>query len=227
MNLKEKSYINLEIKNKIAIVTLNRVDKKNCLNVNMRIKIGEIFEEISKMSDVKAVLVTGAGNNFCAGGDVHEMTFIKSSYEAQALSQIEQNAFYHVQTCKKPVIAAIDGCCFGAGFDLALSCDFRFITKNTKMGFPEVKLGIIVGGGGINKLVNHVGLTFAKELLFTGMTMNAEDIIEKNIGNIIHDNDKSYAGMFSECISIGECFKNHNREEGIDAFVKKRKANFE
>jgi len=257
MCLEKTEYVQLEIIDRIAVVGLKRVDKKNCLNVDMRIKIGEIFEKLSENEEVKAVLIHGCGSNFCAGGDINEMKLIKSSYEAQALSQIEQNVFYRIQTCKKPVIAAIDGICFGAGFDLALSCDFRFITPNTKMGFPEIKLGIVVGGGGVNKLVRHVGLTLAKELLFTGRTMNAEELEEKNIVNkivgdpysysiryikkylfesstnsigeykkVLHNTDISYSQMFSECNAIGECFKHYNREEGINAFIEKRKPRF-
>lgn len=192
--MKEFDYIELEQIDSVAHVKLSRPKAKNALNKAMRIEIGRIFERLEGDTGVRGVIVSGSHGNFCCGGDVKEMQTIDCPYEAEALSVIEQNVFRKIETISKPVIAAIEGFALGAGFDLALSCDIRIASENAAVGFPEVKLGFTVGGGGVHKLVRVASAGVVKELLFTGDIVSARRACEIGIINkTTNDNVIAYA----------------------------------
>ena len=218
----------------------------------MRIALGELIDELSITDDVRVIIIIGTGSDFCAGGDIAEMEKIESPYQAQSISQIEENVLQKIQICPKPVIAAIHGACLGAGMDLALSCDFRIISPDVKMGFPEINVGIIVGGGGISKLTRYVSIAEAKEMLFTGSIYSADECLKKGLVNkiadnayesaygfaeklknkslnciaeykrVLSDNALNYYNMMLESNAIARCFVHENRIEGIAAFLEKR-----
>ena len=199
--MRDYSYISVEIKNSIAFVMLRRPDAKNALNREMRIQIGNLFEELSLNDAAKGVILYGANNNFCCGGDVKEMSGVDCPYEAEALSLIEQKAFRKIECLNKPVVAAIEGFAIGAGFDLALSCDIRIAASGARLGFPEVKLGIVVGGGGIHKLCKNVGLAIAKEILFTGEVFSSDEALQyRLINKVVEGNVISYCEEFLQNI---------------------------
>lgn len=204
-------YIKITKQNNIAIVTLCRERVMNCFNLKMRDELSRCMEQLNEDDSIKGVIITGSGGNFSSGGDMKEMALINEPYQAYALSYIEKTAFLRVQMCKHPVIAAISGYCLGAGFDLALSCDFRFVAEDVIMGFPEVKYGIVVGGGGVSKLARHVGLTKTKELLFTGRQLTSKEALSLQLVNSITKDPLEYSIEFinknlleSSSISIGE-----------------------
>ncbi len=132
-----------DINDEIAVITLNRPEKGNCLNRKMRTAIGEYMDMLAQDKHVKAVIIQGNGKNFCVGGDIAEMSGVESQYQAQLLSQTEQTAFDKIQQLPMPVIAVIQGACMGAGFDMALSCDFRLAAADARIGFPEITIGIV------------------------------------------------------------------------------------
>ena len=170
------SYNNLlyEQENGIGIVTINRPESLNALNREVYTELYEIFQEIKDDPDVRVVILTGSGERaFVAGADIAEMQ-PQSSLEIGSFIDIIRKASERIYTLSKPVIAAINGFALGGGFELAMCCDFRVASENAKFGQPEINLGVIPGGGGTQRLIRLVGMTRAKELIYTG------DIIDAN-----------------------------------------------
>src|SRR6185369_7214481 len=166
----------IEKRGRVAIVTINRPDKLNALNIPTRNEILEAFDELEKDTDVRVVVITGAGEKaFIAGADISEfagMTAVK-----QRAVMKGRRAFDAVEDFPKPVIAMINGFCLGGGCELALACDIRVASTKAKFGQPEIKLGIIPGGGGTQRLTRIIGEGKAMELILTGDFISAEEAL--------------------------------------------------
>jgi enoyl-CoA hydratase len=164
----------------IGVVCINRPQALNALNSEVFSELYQVFTEIGSDNEVKVVIITGAGDKaFVAGTDVTEMKS-HSSLEIRDFARAARKVSEVIYNLGKPVIAAINGFALGGGLELALVCDLRICSENAKFGQPEINLGLIPGGGGTQRLTRLVGMTKAKELLFTGDMIDAQTAV--NIG---------------------------------------------
>ncbi len=156
---------------KAATVIIDRVDKMNALSVAMRAAYGVAIHELGEDQEVRVIVVQGAGEKaFSAGGDVAQFLDLEP-HELVDWGKEMENA----EACPKPVVAAIDGFCLGAGFELALACDIRIATVQSQFGLPEVRLGMMPGSGGSQRLMRLIGIGRTKHWLLTGRRMSASE----------------------------------------------------
>jgi enoyl-CoA hydratase len=152
----------------IALVTVNRPEKRNALSAEVVAELHDAFERVGAEAGIRAAIVTGAGEKaFVAGADIQELATL-SPVEARAYSLRGQAAFRKLETLGKPSVAAVNGYALGGGLELAMACTVRFASDNAQFGQPEVKLGIIPGFGGTGRLPRLVGRGRALELLLSG-----------------------------------------------------------
>ncbi|MBI4546994.1 MAG: enoyl-CoA hydratase/isomerase family protein [Ignavibacteriae bacterium] len=173
----------VDIKDRIAWVTINRPDKLNALNAQCKAELKEVFTNLRTNSEVDAVIITGAGEKaFIAGTDISELTSLNAESGKQ-FSENGQAVFDLIQHLGKPVIAAVNGYALGGGCELALACHIRIASENAKFGQPEVNLGIIPGYGGTQRLTRVVGIGKAMELTLTGNTIDAQEALRIGLVN--------------------------------------------
>ena len=159
----------------IGYVTLNRPEKLNALNNQVMEELDACFQTIRKDDEVRAVIVTGAGEKaFVAGADVKELAE-KAPLQGKEFSQSGQRVFDSIENLGKPVIAAVNGYALGGGCELAVACTLRIASETARFGQPEVKLGIIPGYGGTQRLARLVGKGRALELILTGEPVSAQE----------------------------------------------------
>ena len=171
-----KNYKNLLFENQdgIGILTMNRPAALNALNAETVVELGEALCEIGKDASVKVVILTGADRAFVAGADIKEMLPMTAA-QAQTWCQFAQSVFNQIETLPQPVIAAINGFALGGGCELAMACDIRIASEKAKFGQPEVSLGIIPGFAGTQRLPRLVGKGIAKELIYSGDMIDAQE----------------------------------------------------
>ena len=159
----------------IALLTINRPEKLNALNSET---IGEISDAVARAAaenEVRALIVTGAGEKaFVAGADINQLAVL-SPLEAQAYAERGQRVFRSIEMLPKPTVAAVNGYALGGGLELAMSCAVRIVSENARMGQPEVKLGILPGYGGTQRLPRLVGRGRALEMLLSGEPITAAE----------------------------------------------------
>src|ERR1022692_2039946 len=159
----------------IALVTINRPDKLNALSSAVIAELRDIFERIGKDAAIRASILTGAGEKaFVAGADIRELGAL-SPVEMRESARRGQETFRLLETSSKPSVAAINGFALGGGLELAMACTVRFASENARMGQPEVKLGLIPGYGGSQRLPRLVGRGRALELLLAGEPVTAAE----------------------------------------------------
>ena len=167
--------INLRKEQNIAWITLDRPDKLNTINSTMLQELSEAMGTIKKDNTIRCVTITGEGEKaFSAGADIKELHKLIQETAAE-LSRKGQEVFSQVEALPKPIIAAINGYALGGGLELALTCDFRLASDHAELGFPEMKLGIIPGWGGTQRLAWTVGVAKAKRLIMLGNRVKAEE----------------------------------------------------
>jgi len=172
MNLDNVLY---EKKGAIAYVTLNRPKVLNALNTPTWSDLAAAFREARDDAQVRGVILTGAGDRaFIAGADIGELAHL-GAFDAQESSRFGQGVLDLIENLGKPVIAAINGFALGGGCETALACTLRLAAPNAKFGQPEVKLGLLPGGGGTQRLPRLVGKGRALQLILTGETIGAEE----------------------------------------------------
>jgi enoyl-CoA hydratase/carnithine racemase len=164
---------------KVATITLNRPEKKNPLTFQSYAELRDLFNDLAHANDVKVIVMTGAGGNFCSGGDVHEIIEPLTRMHMPELldfTRMTGDLVKAMRLCPQPIIAAVDGVCAGAGAMLALASDFRYATPMTKTAFLFTRVGLAGADMGACTLLPRViGQGRAAELLYTGRTMSAEE----------------------------------------------------
>ena len=165
--------LQVEITNRIAVVTINRPEALNALNEATLAELRVFFTEVNGNDAVQVVIVTGSGQKaFVAGADIVAMQQL-SALEARQFSKLGHEMMRSIECCSCPVIAAVNGFALGGGCELALSCDIRIASDNARFSQPEANLGVIPGFGGTQRLARIVGKGRALELLFTGDMIGA------------------------------------------------------
>jgi enoyl-CoA hydratase/carnithine racemase len=160
--------VRLEAAEGVALVTLNRPAERNAIDDEMRRELPEVVARVAADAAIRVVVVTGAGEAFCAGGSIAHFEREWNPAEFRVHSHRLSAAFDAIEAMDKPVIAAINGAATGAGLQLAMACDLRIAAESAKLGFREHLLGLIPGHGGATRLVKLIGLSRAKELYFHG-----------------------------------------------------------
>lgn len=167
----------------IGIVTINRPASLNALNGEVYTELYELFQEIENDAEVRVVILTGSGEKaFVAGSDIPEMQ-PQSSLEINSFVEKCRIASDRINTLSKPVIAAVNGYALGGGCELTMCCDLRIASENARFGQPEINVGIIPGGGGTQRLTRLIGMTRAKELLYTGDMIDASTALNMGLVN--------------------------------------------
>jgi enoyl-CoA hydratase len=179
------SYANLllETREGVAVVTVNRPDKLNALNDATVTDLDEAFRALGSEASVGGVILTGAGEKaFVAGADIAELS-TQSPIEGRQRSLRGQRVLDRIERLGKPVVAAVNGFALGGGCELAMACHVRVASENAKLGTPEVKLGIMCGYGGTQRLPRLVGRGRALEILLTGEMVDAQEALRIGLVN--------------------------------------------
>ena len=161
--------IMFEKEENIAIITFNRPDAMNALNNQTRAEFAAAIAEAAADDNIKVLILTGSGKAFVAGSDIKEFGQT-TPYVAHNIQRLGET----VEKLEKPVIAAVNGFCLGGGCEIAMACDIIIASEKAKFGQPEVNIGIIPGGGATQRLPRLIGVCKAKELIYTGDIINAE-----------------------------------------------------
>jgi enoyl-CoA hydratase len=249
----------VEERGAVAKITVNRPDKLNALNVRTREEILAAFKDLTGNANVRVVVITGAGDKaFIAGADISE--FAGGTALEQREIMHRSRAFDAMEACPKPVIAMINGFALGGGCELAMACDIRIASAKAKFGQPEVKLGLIPGGGGTQRLSRLIGEGKAMELILTGDMIDAEEALRLGLVNQVVPPEELESrtmalanriaelspvalamakksvknaartdltcGLEAESDLFALCFASEDREEGVRAFLEKRKPVF-
>lgn len=164
--------VRVNIDEGVAVVRLNRPEAANAMNSAVINRLLELFEGLRNDTAVRGIVVTGEGKHFCAGADIGEMAKM-DDMAAKGFAETGQRLMFAIEGVGKPVIAAVNGHAAGGGLELALACDFIVAAESAVFAAPEVRLGIIPGFGGTQRLSRLIGKTRAKELIYTGQGINA------------------------------------------------------
>lgn len=249
----------VERRERVAIVTINRPEKRNALNIKTREEGAALLEELRSDDSVRVVVITGAGDKaFIAGADIAEFAGRTASMQRDVMTG--RSLFTAIDSFPKPVIAMINGYCLGGGCELALACDIRIASENASFGQPEINLGIIPGGGGTQRLTRLVGEGKAMELILTGEIIDARTAFSIGLVNHVVPPDQLEAktmeiasriadkgpialrlakeavklasrsnldeGLRREVDLFALCFATEDKDEGVQAFLEKRKPEF-
>lgn len=193
--------LTLEHHGNVAVLTLDRQAVLNALSFELIKQIGEAIDQAAA-SEARALIITGAGPKaFCAGADIAELTG-RSLTEQQRGAELGQRTFAKLDRLPIPSIALVNGYAFGGGTELALACTFRLATPNARFGLPEIKLGLIPGYGGTQRLPRLIGEARAMEMILSGRTVAADEALQIGLVNRIVEGDPlaaalDYAGQFT------------------------------
>jgi enoyl-CoA hydratase len=175
-------YIVTETADRIGIVKINRPDVYNAVNVEAILEVEQAMKEMNDDKSVQVIIITGAGKAFVSGSDISRLKEL-DAIGAREYSQIGQRVLSYIENMEKPVIAAVNGFALGSGCELAMACDIRIASGKAKFGQPEVKLGLIPGHAGTQRLARLVGVGRAKELIFTGDMIDAQEALRIGLVN--------------------------------------------
>ncbi len=178
--------LSIEIDQGVGVLTLNRPEVHNAMNLTMFSELNAAARELEANEDVKAIVLTGAGQSFSSGLDLSSFAGLDQLSALQFYTMLKglQATFLAYEMMNKPVIAAIGGLALGAGTEIALACDIRFACTEARFGLLEIKFGIIPDLGGCRRLARLIGMGYAKELIYTGNTIPGEEA--HRIGMIEH-----------------------------------------
>ena len=179
--------IQVERQDAVATVTIDRQDALNALDVATLTELRDRLREVAGDAGVRAVVLTGAGEKaFVAGADIKYMSGLDPE-QAKGWGALGHEAGRLLETMPKPTIAAVNGFALGGGCELALACDIRYASARAKLGQPEINLGIVPGWGGTQRLARICGIGVAKELIYSGRTIDAEEAMRIGLVNELAD----------------------------------------
>ena len=212
-------YVLLEPMGDVAIIKINRPEALNAMNVDVIWELSKTIDIVGTDDSIKTVIITGAGErSFCAGADISYMVNI-SPIDAEKYASSAQAVLNKIEKLEKPVIAAINGFALGGGCELALVCDIRLCSNNAKIGQPEVTIGIPPGWGGTQRLLRIIGPAKAKEMIFTGKMINAEEAYK--IG-LVNDVIQLTQDEFPETAPEGDEVKRKDYEKKLAKLLNKK-----
>ncbi len=187
--------VELERTGDCAVLRLNRPEALNALSFDIIRDIGAAFDEVAAMQSVRALLITGAGEkSFCAGADIKELRNRPLMDQLRG-AELGQSVFAKLDTLPVPSVALVNGYAFGGGAELAMACTFRLASANAIFGLPEIKLGLIPGYGGTQRLPRLVGEGRALEIIMTGRNVKADEAERIGLVNAVVEGDLMEAGL--------------------------------
>ena len=193
----------IEKNGEIGIVTVNRPQQMNSMNSLTRSELAEAFKLLENDKNIAVILLTASkGKAFIAGADIKE--FLNQTIETETKLKEDWIVTNVISNLKKPVIAVIDGFCLGGGLELAMSCDLRIASDRSKLGQPEINIGIIPGAGGTQRLTRLIGEGRAMEMILTGRMITAEEAFRYGIINFVYDSDDLMDEAMKIANTIGE-----------------------
>ena len=172
-----------EREDELAIVTFDRPGQLNSLSTQFLEDLNKVIDEAERNDEIRVLIITGKGKAFCAGADLSEAETFSSAWDDRSFLRKVQITFTRFERMSKPVIACVNGLALGGGCELALACDLRIASETARFGVPEVKVGVIPGAGGTQRLPRTVGITKALEMLFTGDPITAEEAYRVGLVN--------------------------------------------
>jgi enoyl-CoA hydratase/carnithine racemase len=184
-------FVTLQVEDGVGTIRLDR-PKMNAIDEQLHMEVRAAAMQAGERDDIRAVVLYGGERVFAAGADIKAMSQLDDS-SMVAWGRELQNSFRHVAQLPKPVIAAITGYALGGGYELALCADFRVLGASAKIGQPEILLGIIPGAGGTQRLTRLVGPAKAKDLVFTGRHVGAEEALELGLADAVVPDDEVYS----------------------------------
>jgi enoyl-CoA hydratase len=192
--------VDFERRGRVALLTLNRPEALNALSLEMLDDLDARLDDIERDTGLRAVVISGEGEKaFTAGADIRHMQNA-SALQARAYAQRGHNVLNRMESFPKPVIAAVNGYALGGGCELALACDIRLSSESAKFGLPEVTLGIMPGWGGTQRLARATSPGFAKELIFTGRQVSADEAHRTGLVNHVYPGDE----LLDRALELGE-----------------------
>lgn len=198
-------HILTETDQKIGIVKINRPDVLNAVNIETILELEDAVKGFAGDKDITVIVITGEGKSFVSGSDISRLATM-DSLAAREYSQIGQRVLSYIENVEKPIIAAVNGYALGSGCELAMACDMRIASEKAKFGQPEVKLGLIPGHAGTQRLARLVGIGKAKELIFTGELIDAHEALRIGLANKVVPPEKlmeETKAMAQKIISAG------------------------
>ena len=253
----------IDKKDEVALITLNRPAKRNAMSPQLHRDMTAALEQLRDDPGTKVLVITGAGDVFCAGMDLKEFFVALKDKPAEYEAVWKLAVEWRSRTLRyypKPVIAMINGFCLGGGCELAMSCDLRIASEKARFGQPEINLGIIPGGGGTQRLTHLVGESRAMELILTGEMIDAQTALQIGLVSRVFPADQLEAetmkiaekmaekspialrmakeavktasrstldeGLRREIDLFALCFSSEDKDEGVRAFLEKRKPEF-
>jgi len=190
----------VERKNQAVVLTLNRPKVMNCLNFDLLYAVRDQIDALQYENDIRCVIITGAGEkSFCAGADLKERATLTQDEVKKFILTI-RNLLTSIQNLNKPVISAVNGIALGGGTEVALASDIRVASTNATMGLTETRLAIIPGGGGTQRLPRIIGVAKAKELIFTGRRVDAQEALEIGLVNQVCQPED----LLDECMKMAD-----------------------
>jgi 3-hydroxypropionyl-coenzyme A dehydratase len=222
-------YLKVERDEDVVQITISRQDKLNAMNLDVMDEFISLLDNLEKDSS-RVIIITGEGPKaFSAGADIEYMSNIGPT-EAEKYALRGHEVLNRIEKLEKPVIAAVNGYALGGGCELALSCDIRFASPNAQLGQPEVTLGICPGWGGTQRLLRIVGPARAKDLIFSGRKIMAEEAFSMGLINRIFPSEsllsetKAYAKVLSKnssfAIGISKMLVNRGTDANLDTGLK-------
>ena len=183
-------------------MTVDRPDALNALDLETLTALRDRLRELAKDVETRVLVLTGSGDRaFIAGADIKYMSGLDVD-EAKAWGDLGHEAGRLLETMKQPTIAAVNGFALGGGCELALACDLRYASSNAKLGQPEINLGIIPGWGGTQRLARATTLGFAKELVLTGRTVDAQEALARGLVNAVYEPDELLPEVMKVAIGL-------------------------
>jgi len=193
----------IEKDGKLGTVIVNRPEQMNSMNSLTRAELAEAFTILDNDDNIAVILLTGSeGKAFIAGADIKE--FLNQKIESQEELEKDWIVTKVISDLKKPVIAVIDGFCLGGGLEIAMSCDLRIASKRTKLGQPEINIGIIPGAGGTQRLTRLIGEGRAMEMILTGRMVSAEEAHNYGIVNFVFNSEELMSKAIEIANTIGD-----------------------